>query len=215
MKSSVNHRDKGFETVIGAIFFILVSMLIVSFIYEAHQKQMEMYNFEKEVLREHVDLTVIISKNLGFKMLIDNNGYETVEIIRFWILDVTGNIHYNYTLPEDRRIIQPHDSVSIESYEITGFSSLIMGRYYAFRLVTARGNIVETNSVEARPGNIASTYLIGLLQPPWFSNGTAIISTNPSETPVYNISSSRVRVEPYDGREGYISIKNTGNITIF
>ncbi|MEM2813765.1 MAG: hypothetical protein QXO74_06160 [Candidatus Methanomethylicia archaeon] len=218
MKLSVHHRDKGFATVIGAIFFVLMSMLIVTFIYDGYRKQMEMYNFEKEVLRERIDLTVTISKTLGFTMSIDNNGHETAEIIRFWIIDLTGNLHYNYTLPEGKRVIPSHSSITIESYEIMGSSTLIKGRYYIFRLITARGNIIETNSIKALPGNIASTYpqaLQTLPQLPWLSNETVIVSTNASETPVYNISSEKNRVVPYDGREAYISIKNTGDAAIF
>ncbi|MEM3615889.1 MAG: hypothetical protein QXX09_04480 [Candidatus Methanomethylicia archaeon] len=215
MKPSVHRRNKGFATVIGAVFFVLMSMLIVTFICDGFRRQIETYNYEKEVLRERVDLTIIISKNLGFTMSIDNNGHETAEIIRFWIIDLTGNLHYNYTLPEGKRVIPSHSSISIESYEIADFSTLIKGRYYTFRLITARGNIIETNPVKAHPGNIASTYLQVLIQVPWVSNATIEISTNASQTPVYNISSRPDSTITYDGKDAHASIKNTGNTTIF
>lgn len=218
MKASIRRQDKGFATVIGAIFFLLTSMLIVTFMFEAHRKQMEMYNYEREVLRERVDVTITISRTLGFNMTIDNNGHETVEIIRFWVIDLTGNTHYNYSLPIGKRVIPSHHKVNIQSHEISGFTTLIVGRYYAFRLITARGNIIEPNPIKALPGNIASTYpqyTIEIPTLPWVSNATIIISRSRTETPVYNISRKHDETLPYDGGKAYLSIKNIYDITIF
>lgn len=222
-------RDrKGSATAVGAVFFFIITILLTTFMYEVAQKQISMQSYDEEKKNEQLDMTIkVTGGSVGFNITVDNNSPETIELIRLWIIDEDNNIHYNYSVPEGKRIVYPWDTVVISSSEIDGLGELVEGRHYLIRLVTSRGNIIEPQVFAAVPGNIVSTYVsnitgvlyvlnaTGALKPSWLSEGQLEICRNSTETPVYNLSRDHDEVKPYNGEKVYISVKNNNNVTVF
>jgi len=167
---------------------------------------MRAYDVERE--NEKISLRVMLTQGgTGFTLFINNESPETIELIRLWIIDITNNFHYNYSIPEEKKVLNPWSETFLSSFELKGFIGLTRRNYYVMRLVTSRGNIVETPPFIAVPGPVT--------EPPWLSLGYIEACFNKAETPVYDLSDSHLKTTPYKGGKAYISFKNIGSVTVF
>lgn len=204
-------RDRrGQATVIGSIFFFMIALSLITFIYEIAQNQIVMQHQDAERVTETVESVLLVLPGGHLLINVENRGPIPVKLIGLWVIDKDANNHIRYDLPDDKIDLLSWEEIEINTSKDTfkpGWTPLDDEGEYSVRLVTGRGNIIEANPFQAISGE---TVGVGTY-PPWVSIGESEISFNPSETPVVNISSNHGG-DSYDGKDVWLSVKNSGNI---
>ncbi len=204
-------RDRrGQATVIGSIFFFMIALSLITFIYEIAQNQIVMQHQDAERVIETVESVLLVLPDGNLLINIENRGPIPVKLIGLWVIDKDANNHIRYELPDDKIDILSWEEIEISTLVDTLsplWTPLDDESEYSVRLVTDRGNIIEANPFQAISGE---TVGVGTY-PPWVSVGETELDFDPSETPVVDISSDHGGTS-YDGKDVWLTVKNTGNI---
>ncbi len=204
-------RDRrGQATVIGSIFFFMIALSLITFIYEIAQNQIVMQHQDAERVTEAIESVLLVLPDGDLLINVENRGSLPVKLIGLWVIDKDANNHTRYELPDDKIDLLSWEEIEISTLVDTlnpVWTPLDDESEYSVRLVTSRGNIIEADPFQAISGE---TVGVGSY-PPWVSVGESEISFNISETPVVNISRNHGG-DPYDGRDVWLSVENTGNV---
>ncbi len=207
-------RRMGQATVIGGILFFVMAMTVVAFFYEVAQNQIIMQQHDAERVTETLDAELMVTPGGNLTLWLNNRGPIPVRILRLWVIDETINNHTRYPTELSSNLemlIPPWKDLLIHSENIYGWNSLNETHEYSIRLVTDRGNIIEPRPFMAVSGETVS----GTSYPPWVSLGESELNWTQGETPLTGISNKPDEDEAYTGGKGYLSLKNTAEITFF
>lgn len=211
-KATRLRRDRrGQATVIGSLFFFMIALSLITFIYEIAQNQIVMQHQDAERVTETVDSELLVLPDGYLLITVENRGSIPVILIGLWVIDNTANNHTRYDIPEGMVDIFPWEEIVIRTDEDPMnlvWVPLDDEHEYSIRFVTERGNIIEVRPFQAISGETIALSAY----PPWVSLSETDISLDGSETPVYEISKAQHSVDAYDGGDGFLSLKNTGDI---
>jgi len=211
-KATRLRRDRrGQATVIGSIFFFMIALTLITFIYEIAQNQIVMQHQDAERVTETIDSELLVLPDGDLLIKVKNRGPIPVKLIGLWVIDKNDNIHIRYDIPDEKCDVFPWEEIEINTTIDTmnpDWDPLNETHEYSIKLVTDRGNILEPRPFQAISGETIT--ITGC--PPWVSLGETDISLNSSETPVYQLSKAQHSIVAYDGGDGFLSLKNTGDI---
>lgn len=208
---------QGVSTVVGAVFFFVIAITLISFFYEVAENHIIMQQYDAQKVEEKLNFELQVLSGGNLLLIVKNNGPIPAEIIRIWVVDIVENNHTSYPQNLSQTLgieVAPWERIYINSTEAplnASWIPLSETHTYSIRIVTARGNIIEQDIIRGITGEsrTLTTY------PPWVSTSETNFSTNPSETPVPQISRDD-KGNPYKkGSDVWLSIKNTGTITFF
>lgn len=205
---------RGQATVIGSVFFFMIAVTLIYFIYEIAQNQIVMQHQDAERVTETVNSEILVLPEGNLAINVENRGPIPVKLIGLWVIDKTDNNHIRYDIPDEKSDVFPWEEIEIHTDEDMmnpPWDPLNDENEYSIRLVTARGNIIE-----ARPFQAISGETIGAgAYPPWVSLGESEFIWESEETPIISISDKPDDDVAYTGGKGYLSLKNTAEITFY
>jgi len=212
-KSMAN--SKGFSSVIGTIFMVIVVLLLSTniFLWTLSQNtlynqavkennQMEVDRLSEEVTASGVNYTVV-GDVVSVEAELENKGPVSVEIVRLWVVDATMNRHgFSSLLNINLKTGNKTYLVGSRAIDVTIVGAASSHQFSSW-LVTARGNVV---TLEKEGGIIISEV----------THGIGSIAMDLPSFKYYNVSqvSSSYILDDYpSGAQGYVV--PTGNDIAF
>jgi hypothetical protein len=138
-------KRKGQASAIGAVFFLAIAMILITFLYEVSQNIIAANQYAQEVTEENVTCSCQFIGNGNLLIDVTNNGRLPATLIRLWVIDETSNTHYHYNLsipisPWNEAKIYSNNSSFIPK---SNWNAVSEKHDYLVRLITERGNIAE------------------------------------------------------------------------
>jgi len=205
-------NSKGFSSVIGTTFMVLVMMFLCTSVFmwtlsqntiynEAmkEKNQIEVDRLNEKVTASNVNYTVM-GNVVSVEVVLENEGPVSVEIVSLWVIDATMNKH-NFSSPLNINLkpgnityLQGSKAINVT---IVGSASL---HQFSSWFVTARGNVVPSE----REGGIIVAQV---------SAGIGSVAMDFTSFKYYNVSkvgSSYVLNNYPNGGSGYTVIQPSG-----
>jgi len=169
-----------------------------------------MQHQDAERVTETIDSDILVLPGGNLSINVENRGPIPVKLIGLWVIDKDDNTHTRYDLPDEKIDVFPWEEIEISTdvdMMTPVWTALDDEHEYSIRLVTDRGNIIEARPFQA----VSGESITGSTYPPWVSVSYSEMESDPSATPVVELSSDHGGA-PYDGKDVWVSAKNTGNV---
>jgi hypothetical protein len=136
---------RGEASAIGTVFFVVIAIILVSFLYEISQSNITTNQYAQEAMEENVTCSCQYIGNGNILIDAVNNGRLPATLTRLWVIDETNNTHYAYSL---NITISPWSETKIYSDNASiipksNWTAVTTAHDYLIRLITQRGNTAE------------------------------------------------------------------------